>query len=322
VILALAAALAVPYAGTAACGACHGEIAKSQGGTAHASALKAGADGRWAFGSGVQAITYVSQVDEDSYLEHGLSWYRKADRLHFTPGHEDAKGVRYRTFAADSAIMRCFGCHSTGTVRLAEGRKLQPAEPGVRCEACHGAGGEHAKKPEVGNIRHPGKLDAAAVNNLCGECHRMPPAQGVATNWENPWNTRHQPVYLSQAACFLKSGGQLSCLSCHRAHSDEPMNVEAKCAECHAKPRHVTAVGKQRCVECHMPKVEASEWLAFTNHWIGVYELPLTPRNRLRPRAERTRGGLTPGLRKQVGEVFERGGGFRAIGSVGFFGDR
>ena len=280
------------YVGAAVCATCHAQIAASQAKTGHAGALKREPE-RWAFGSGLQAITYVSQLDEDTYLEHGLSWYRRAGGLDLTPGHRTREGVRYRTFAPDAAILRCFRCHSTGKLRLAEGRKIEPAEPGVRCEACHGPGGDHVRDPAGSKPRNPIRLSAAAVNQLCGECHRMPPAAGTETNWDNPWNARHQPVYFSQAACFRKSAGRLSCFTCHLPHSSEPVDANAACATCHEAPRHRTAAAGKTCVQCHMPDVAPSPLLRFANHWIGVYGA-----NPLRPLQQWKRGALAPGLRE------------------------
>jgi hypothetical protein len=277
------------------CSGCHTEIAASQVKTSHASALRPANDDRvkaeWAFGSGVQAITYVSQIDEDHYLEHPLSWYAKANGLGPTPGHEKLPdGMRYRTFAPDAAILRCFQCHSTGKPKLAAGRKIEPAELGVRCESCHGAGVEHAGAPQPRNIRNPGRLTSIEINEVCGACHRMPPAAGVETNWDNPWNTRHQPVYLSQSACFLKSEGRLSCLTCHNPHSDAKVDVSRRCSGCHEKPRHQSAVGQQACAGCHMPEVRPNQWLGFRNHWIGVYAMPLTQKGSLMPVTSRPSG--------------------------------
>lgn len=259
------------------CAGCHPQVAATQSKTGHAGALNKETN-RWAFGSGLQAITYVSQLDEDTYLEHGLSWYRRANGVDLTPGHRTREGVRYRTFAADSAILRCFQCHSTGKLRLAEGRTIEPAEIGVRCEACHGPGGDHARDPARSKPRNPKRLSALEINQLCGECHRMPPAAGVETNWDNPWNARHQPVYLSQAACFQKSGGRLTCLTCHGPHSSAPINANERCGACHQAPKHQTATTGKTCVNCHMPDVAPSALLRFANHWIGVYGAnPLRP---------------------------------------------
>lgn len=276
------------FAGAKVCASCHPDQAESQGATHHARALAKAPDGRWAFGAGAQAITYVSQAGEDAYLEHGLSWYRRKDGLDLTPGHREQRGVSYRTFAADSAILRCFNCHSTGALSLKTGWSLDPGEPGVRCESCHGPGAVHAARPSRENIDNPKRRTAAQINDLCGACHRMPPAQGAATNFDNPWNARHQPVYFSQSACFLKSGGKLACLSCHDTHRDTKPLGDAKCAECHPQPRHATPVAGQTCVECHMPAVYPSALLRFANHWIGIYRLAGPSANPLRPLPQRT----------------------------------
>jgi hypothetical protein len=287
--LALFLLAAQDFAGSKSCAVCHSGIARTQLASHHAQALGRAGDDRWAFGAGAQAVTYVSQSDEDTYLEHGLSWYKKTGALALTPGHSTQEGVRYRTFAPDASILRCFQCHSTGRLELSDTRAILPAEPGVRCESCHGPGAAHASKPERGNIRNPSKLTAAEVNELCGQCHRMPPARGVATNFENPWNVRHQPVYFSQSACFLKSEGKLSCLSCHNPHEDTKPLADGKCAECHPKPKHATNVSNNSCVTCHMPVVNPSPLLGFVNHWIGVYRLTGAGANLLRPVEQRPR---------------------------------
>lgn len=198
-------------------------------------------------------------------------------------------GVAYKTFAPEANILRCFRCHSTGALGISESRAIVPAEQGVHCEACHGAGAAHAAKPSHDNITNPKRRTAAELNDLCGQCHRMPPARGVTTNFENPWNVRHQPVYFSQSACFLKSGGKLSCLGCHNPHEDTKSAAAVKCAECHPKPSHSVAVSNTSCVSCHMPLVAPSPMLGFTNHWIGVYRLTGTGANLLRPVQQRPR---------------------------------
>ncbi|MBL8210247.1 MAG: hypothetical protein JNK87_06025 [Bryobacterales bacterium] len=169
---------------------------------------------------------------------------------------------------------------------MAKGRAIQPAEPGVRCESCHGPGSDHAAKPARSNIVNPGRLTPEAQNSVCGECHRMPPAKGVETNWNNPWNTRHQPVYLSRSACF--ASGKLSCGTCHQPHADKLADVSAVCRSCHATPRHKVAVAGRACESCHMPLVRPSEYLGFRNHWIGIYN----PNNPLRPFSNRSNASL------------------------------
>ena len=270
------------------CAVCHSGIAAQQSTTHHAHALHLQPDHRWAFGAGAQAITYVSQTSADTYLEHGLSWYKKSGSLALTPGHRTPTGVTYQTFAPDANLLRCFQCHSTGQLQLTSSRSIAPAETGVRCEACHGPGAAHAAAPAPANLGNPRRLTATQLNDLCGQCHRMPLAAGVSTNFDNPWNVRHQPVYLSQSACFLKGQGQLSCLSCHSPHQDSKPAADNQCAACHAKPKHLASVSNKSCVSCHMPVVNPSPLLGFTNHWIGVYRLTGSGANPLRPLQQRT----------------------------------
>ena len=74
----------------------------------------------------------MSQLDEDSYVEHHFSYYSALHSLAATPGHEnqpaanlpEALGVRYKTFDPESRIMRCFQCHSTGPLVLGAGTFL------------------------------------------------------------------------------------------------------------------------------------------------------------------------------------------------------
>jgi hypothetical protein len=246
---------------------------------------------QWAFGAGDQAVTFVSQLDEDSYVEHHFSYYSALHSLAATPGHEnqpaanlpEALGVRYKTFDPESRIMRCFQCHSTGPLSL--GRKLEivPAELGVRCEACHGSGSLHvhaaqsAAKDVKDLIQNPGRLSAADLNQLCGACHRQPAPRGTATKWDDAWNVRHQPLYFSQSACFQKSQGRFSCLTCHDPHKpllkNQASDYNERCSGCHrAKPHPQMATRvANHCIDCHMPRVTLQPGLRFTNHWIGVY---------------------------------------------------
>ena len=274
-MLAQAGALAGEYAGSAACRGCHPAQFASHANTGHARSLARSAPpqpGEWAFGAGAQAITFVSQLDEDYYLEHGLSWYARTKSMALTPGHSGTEGKRYRTFDPGSAILRCFQCHSTGPLRLGAKFRIEPSEPGVQCETCHGPGAAHAA--ERAPIRNPKRLAAAELNELCGSCHRKPAATRDDTDWTNPWNTRHQPLYLEQSACFRKSSGRLSCLTCHPAHTvliRAAADYDAKCSGCHAKPKHRAAVAGRSCTGCHMPAVEPRPQIRFANHWIGVY---------------------------------------------------
>jgi Zn finger protein HypA/HybF involved in hydrogenase expression len=246
----------------------------------------------WAFGAGQQAVTFVSRLDEDSYAELRASFY-PGNGLALTPGHQnqhpasvtEALGVRYKIFSPRSEILSCFGCHSTGTPALGEAFEIRPAELGVRCESCHGPGREHTERIAQGEVEaarraigNPARLRAEAQMEFCGQCHRPPASDGVAIDWSDPWNVRHQPVYLTRSACFQKSAGGLSCQGCHDPHEALRRNDTAfyneKCVACHSVENHPPAVvcrSEPGCVSCHMPAVQPQPELAFHNHWIGVY---------------------------------------------------
>lgn len=280
----LLAAGAADYAGSAACKSCHPSEFAAHSATGHARSLarsKAGQPGEWAFGAGLQAITFVSRVDGEHYLEHEQSWYTKLGHYARTPGHLQPGGVRHRIFDPEAAILRCFACHSTGPVSLAADGAIVPPEPGVGCEDCHGPAAAHVRDPARARPIHPGRLDGAALNELCGACHRAPSATNTP-DLRDPWNARHQPLLLAASRCFRASQGKLTCTRCHVPHRPVETRLaayDAACAACHAAPRHRVIVKGAACAACHMPAVKPAEGLSFANHRIAIYRQndPLTP---------------------------------------------
>jgi hypothetical protein len=283
--------------GSAACRVCHPSQFQQQSASTHARALSPSTDtaiqADWAFGAGSQAVTFVSRLDENYYLEHNLSYYPRVKAYAATPGHEKQAppGLRYRIFDPSAAILRCFQCHSTGPLTIGEGNRIQPFDAGVRCESCHGPASEHVKSPAKSNIINPKRYTSDEINRHCGSCHRMPAAAGEGVDWNSDWNVRHQPLYLAESACFQKSAGKLSCLTCHDAHTG---TASPACASCHAKVQHkpTTRIAGASCLGCHMPTVRPNPQLAFHNHWIGVY----ASGNALRPLR---RAGPSSSPRKQ-----------------------
>ena len=294
------------YIGSAACGNCHASQFKSQSKTAHAHALRRaqptdpgpGRRAQWAFGAGAKAITWVSQTGDETLAEHGLSYYTATKTLALTPGHTTSADLVYRTFDPVATALRCFRCHSTGPITLAANFQVQPSQPGVHCESCHGPGRAHAESGGTAAIQNPKRLSAVQINTLCGACHRQASDLDDDRDWSNSWNVRHQPAYLHRAACFRNSKGALSCLTCHDPH--QPLKTAAtsyngQCVSCHAKAVHTTPVGARSCVGCHMPQVATSANLKFTNHWIGIYD----PRGRQLIPSKRAAKALQPAPAKE-----------------------
>jgi hypothetical protein len=305
------------YVGSASCGRCHASQAAMHGKSGHSRSLSPAAEhplaGRfekspvlrrgefqwqmsggkargidaansidipveWAFGAGAQAVTFVSRVDRDWYIEHAYSYYAATDSFGLTPGQHtlspktltEAAGLMYRTNDPASGIRGCFECHSTGGFRDASDGALLPRENGVQCEGCHGPGSQHATQPGRSRLINPGKLSSMGLNDFCGRCHRPPASDPARIDWMYAWNVRHQPVYLSQSACFNKARNKLSCLTCHTAHQPLARSAafyNAKCGSCHAPAKSC----KTNCVDCHMPRISPEPPLQFTNHWIGIY---------------------------------------------------
>jgi hypothetical protein len=230
----------------------------------------------WAFGAGSQAVTFVTRLRNNNYLEHYFSFYTKTHEMGITPG-QDATGARDLMDAAGKEhqtldIAECFYCHSTGPVQITGG-DVRPSENGVRCEACHGPGGEHQRTQGKVPFRNPRDLAASELNDACGKCHRLPVSNTAAFDFDSPWNVRFEPAYLSQSACFLKSAGKLSCLSCHSGHESSkraPDYYNSVCVSCHASIH--TAASMDNCIGCHMPRTSPRGPLQFTDHWIGIYQ--------------------------------------------------
>lgn len=292
-LLLCAPPVAAQYLGAQSCRPCHAKQFDSHAKTGHAhalspqapaEALSAAPKADWAFGSGTHAVTWVSRLNDSHYLEHGQSWFRSSKSLGTTPGHNNPEGLKYRIFEPEARILRCFSCHSTGLPRVDANNHIQPAEAGVNCEVCHGPGAAHVQSGGAKyRIDNPSRYRATAINDQCGSCHRKPDALGAAPRWEDPWNARHQPLYLAESRCFQESNEKLSCLTCHDPHTkltSDSKQYDAVCQNCHKTVRHKTVIAKASCVSCHMPTVRPSTQLGFANHWIGVY----SPGTTLRPR--------------------------------------
>ncbi len=164
-------------------------------------------------------------------------------------------------------FQECFRCHTTGPMpqdptdpRSQDGRPGilgTWSEPGVQCEACHGPGSNHAPNPQRRDIF----VDPTPAT--CGRCHTAgdDPNMIVVTNGFMNSNTQRPQL--------LASGGhsRFNCTVCHDPHAsvnyDRERGLRNECTNCHvdqnlAFHRGFTFVWDDYeeelgCESCHMP---------------------------------------------------------------------
>lgn len=150
----------------------------------------------------------------------------------------------------------CQTCHEDVAKAFARNphRALETSEKrgwtGRSCEACHGAGSNHAESTAAAEIRNPQRLTASETDRLCLTCHVNQ-------------NTQVGRIMSSHAR------DQVSCTTCHKVHANGPAGLVARkpaavnelCAGCHLtawsqfqKPyTHRLAQNAMSCVDCHNP---------------------------------------------------------------------
>ncbi len=252
----------------------------------------------FAFGSGNHAVTFLSMTETDpdraTAIEHRLSFFTQDNALGVTPGQtgELSRSPEFtpRGRALDPLLTRkCFDCHSTLTSAQGPDQlDVNTLIPNVSCERCHGPGKSHVEAARLGRRSDlamrfgPGRWTAAELLKLCGQCHRTADMADPNSIYpDNPVLARFQPIGLMASACYRKSQGALSCVTCHDPHAktlDDRPAYEAACLTCHkpdvapkATPHATCPVSPQSgCIECHMPRVIATGKVPFTDHWIRV----------------------------------------------------
>lgn len=241
----------------------------------------------WAFGAGAQGVTPVGRIG-NAYFEHRISYYTAAGRPGLTMGHASFAPANARAALGivqpAETIARCFNCHSTGF----NGATAGGFTPGVTCERCHGPGRAHVEAARQQapaerlrkTVLNAGRFPAAAVVQICAECHRSPEAKqsrSRSPEADDPVSIRFQPIGLMASRCFRESG-KLSCLTCHDPHADasrDTAHYASRCVQCHgaqtaSRSRCARAAGNGDCIACHMPRSSPLPHLVFTDHRIRV----------------------------------------------------
>ncbi|MEO8036115.1 MAG: DmsE family decaheme c-type cytochrome, partial [Acidobacteriota bacterium] len=224
------------------CAACHEDVVKAFGKTAHgktfagntayqsASCVSCHVDAReHAASPGDKkpvSLTKGSQADAPCLSCHAgkpnqAHWQGSAHQMaelacascHGVHGDHGGTPEENKTPGPTAVTTKCLQCHVAQRVALHQ-RSSHPMQDGqMECTSCHNPHGTSGEK----------LLKQATVNELCYSCHQ---------NMRGPFLWEHSPV-------------REDCLTCHKAHgSNYPQMLQARvtqlCQSCHQQGRHQT----------------------------------------------------------------------------------
>ena len=253
---------------------------------------------KYAVGSGINGHTFVVQRG-DHLFEAPLSFYSRIGQWGLSPGYE-VENLGFNR----PIVPECVVCHSglPQPARLGEGRFRNPPfrELAIGCETCHGPGELHvkersaaAKKPSDVDrtIVNPRRLPPRLAEDICMKCHQdadvrvlqpgkdyldirpgLPLSEVLVLLNTPPESSAHSDRDLlehhssmKRSRCYIESGEQLGCLTCHNPHEPPPDDkaayYRAKCLTCHADSsctathnQPAKQANRNDCTACHMPK--------------------------------------------------------------------
>jgi photosynthetic reaction center cytochrome c subunit len=262
----------------------------------------------WVVGSGNHASGYL--VDIGGHLfQSPVAYYKSRQSYDLAPGFENQPDPDFTRPIREECVL----CHSgnaldvAGTLNEYRAPVFPASEEAITCDRCHGPAARHLADPRAGNIVNPAKLEPAARDSICEQCHlfgvaRVPnPGKNLSDfvpgqRAEDVFTTYHDAnpsgafkvishaEQLALSACARNSGGRLWCGTCHDPHnnryneaSDKPLQSVAYyrsvCLNCHTAKFPAAAAHPAKdsnCLSCHMPRRDAKDGghSAFTDHRI------------------------------------------------------
>jgi hypothetical protein len=278
-------------------------------------------------GTGENGFSYL--IRRGDYLfQAPLSYYSKPQAWGLSPAHEMGFNRPIE--------VGCIVCH-TGRARPVPNQEALYKQPpfeelSIGCEDCHGPGQLHVdqrRKEEAlsgevdRSIANPADLPAWLADNICMSCHELgdsrvlqpgkhyldfrpgTPLDDTLAIFKIPLRkdaAAQSPLLnhyflMTLSKCYQKSGGRLSCLSCHDPHyqpsvQEAPAYYRQKCLACHTDgscslPLEAR-IGKapfDDCIGCHMPKqpLTTIAHSALTDHRITAREGEPYPAAAFRP---------------------------------------
>jgi len=251
-------------------------------------------------GSGNHASGYL--VDIGGHLfQSPVAFYTSRKSYDLAPGFENVPDPDFTRPVSEECVL----CHS-GTALHISGTLNQYRSPifsaeAISCQRCHGPVERHLANPRAGTIINPAKLEPAARDSVCEQCHlfgaaRVPnPGKRLSDfvpgqRLEDTFTIYHNAVppgasagafkvishveQLALSSCARNSGGRLWCGTCHDPHDKPPKPVQyyrARCLTCHQANFPASHPGRDTdCLGCHMPRRNAQDGghTVFTDHRI------------------------------------------------------
>jgi photosynthetic reaction center cytochrome c subunit len=254
----------------------------------------------YVIGSGNHANGYLVNLDGHLF-QSPVAFYKSRNSYDLAPGYEKTQDPDFTRPVAEG----CVFCHAGSELHVSgtENQFRAPVFPAaaITCERCHGPSERHLADPRAGTIVNPSKLETAARDSICEQCHLMGAARVLnpgrefrdfqpGQKFESTFTTYHDVLppdtpakefkvishveQLALSVCARLSQGRLWCGTCHDPHNKpaEPVQYyRSRCLSCHKdafSKSHPNA--DSNCISCHMPRRDAQDGghTAFTDHRI------------------------------------------------------
>lgn len=251
----------------------------------------------YVIGSGNHASGYLLNVGGHLF-QSPVAYYKSRHSYDLAPGYEGVANPDFTRPIAEG----CLFCHSGAALKVSGTANQYHSPPfdgeAITCERCHGPAEKHLSDPRAGTIVNPAKLEPAARDSICEQCHLLgvgrvlnpgmkfsdfrpgEPLEDVFTTYRNvstageKFKVISHVEQLARSSCARKSNGRLWCGTCHDPHN-EPLDpvqfFRGKCLSCHIGNFPASHPDKEsNCTGCHMPRRDAKDGghTAFTDHRI------------------------------------------------------
>ena len=233
----------------------------------------------WVVGSGNHASGYL--VDIGGHLfQSPVAYYKSRQSYDLAPGYENQPDPDFTRPIREECVL----CHSgnalyvTGTLNEYRAPIFPASEEAITCKRCHGPAGKHLADPRAGNIVNPAKLEPAARDSICEQCHlfgvaRVPnPGKQLSDfvpgeRTEDIFTTYHDAnstgtfkvishvEQLALSACARNSNGRLWCGTCHDPHNIPHIDPQNNSNDKSLQPM---AYYRAVCLTCHAAKFPAA----------------------------------------------------------------